>query len=125
MATETNVKLTEPAAVLILVLPGPDRKRSQRPYCYRLTHQNPDPGSVGCALLWEVTGGRMPYQIALERLEDGSLRLHCTCADAVYRAEDQGRFCKHVEGLIEVSRLTGACAAAEPAPPIQQLRRGA
>jgi hypothetical protein len=117
MVATAGVKLVDPAAVLILVLPGPDRKRSQRPYCYRLTYQNPEPGSVGCALLWEVTGGRMPYQIALERDEGGVLRLHCTCADAVYRAEDQGRFCKHVEGLHEVSRLTGACAAAVPAAP--------
>jgi hypothetical protein len=90
-----------------------------------LTHQNPDRGAIGCALLWEVIGGRMPYQIALEREEDGALRLHCTCADAIYRAEDQGRFCKHIEGLQEISRLTGACAVAEPAAGVQPMRRRA
>ena len=117
--------LTEPAAVLIMVLPGPDRRRTQRPYCYRLTYENPDAGSVGCALLWEVTGGRMAYQIALERDEGGHLHLHCTCADAIYRAEEQGRYCKHVRGLMEVGRLTTACAAAEPPQPVPAARIGA
>ena len=42
-------------------------------------------------MTWEVSGGRMPYQIALERDDAGSLRIHCTCADAVFRAEDEGR----------------------------------
>lgn|SRR5262245_24931752 len=124
MVAEARGMATEPAAVLILVLPGPDRKRSQRPYCYRLIHHNPDPGSVGCALLWEVSGGRMPYQIALERDEAGGLQLHCTCADAVYRAEDQGRFCKHVQGLIEIGRLTGVCAEARPAVLAPAMRLG-
>jgi hypothetical protein len=112
------------AAVLVLVLPGPDRKRSQRPYCYRLTYHNPDAGSVGCALLWEVSGGRMPYQIAVARDEAGAVHLHCTCADAIYRAEEQGRYCKHVEGLLEVCRVTAACAAAQP-PAVVPVRRGA
>jgi predicted nucleic acid-binding Zn finger protein len=46
----------------------------------------------------------MPYQIALERDEAGTLRIHCTCADAVFRAEDKGRFCKHVRGLLHIGR---------------------
>src|SRR5262245_54788333 len=118
MTPRTPTQIMEPAAVLIMVLPGPDRRRTQRPYCYRLTYQNPDAGAVGCALLWEVTGGRMSYQIALERNEDGRMQLHCTCADSIYRAEEQGRFCKHVQGLMEVGRLTAACAAAEMPRPV-------
>jgi hypothetical protein len=38
----------------------------------------------------------------LERDEAGNLRLHCTCADAVFRAEEDGRFCKHVRGLLQI-----------------------
>ena len=49
------------------LLPGPTRKRLFSPYCYRLTYTNPKPGEAGCALLWEVLGGRLIYQIALER----------------------------------------------------------
>jgi hypothetical protein len=86
------------------VLPGPDRKRSRSSYAYRLTYRNPQETGAGCVLLWEVSGGRMPYQIALERDESGNLRLHCTCADAVFRAEEEGRFCKHIHGLIELGR---------------------
>jgi len=55
-------------------------------------------------VLWTVAGGRQAYQIALERDEKGNLRLHCTCADAIYRAEEAGRFCKHVRGLQEFAR---------------------
>jgi hypothetical protein len=68
----------------------------------------------------------MSYQIALERDEGGYLQLHCTCADAIYRAGEQGRFCKHVQGLTEVGRLTAACAAAEmPRPVASEVRMGA
>jgi hypothetical protein len=42
----------------------------------------------------------MSYQIALERDEAGALRMHCTCADAIYRGENEARFCKHVRGLL-------------------------
>jgi hypothetical protein len=82
-------------------LPGPDRKRSEIEYCYHLTYRNPDPDAVGCVLTWEVHGGRLPYQIAVERADGGNLRLHCTCADAVFRAEQEGRFCKHVHGFLQ------------------------
>jgi hypothetical protein len=44
----------------------------------------------------------MPYQVALERDEAGNLRLHCTCADAIFRGEEQGHFCKHVLGLLRI-----------------------
>ena len=82
------------------LLPGPDRKRAASPYAYRLVYRNPDATPAACLMLWEVSGGRMTYQIALEQGERGNLRLHCTCADAVFRAEGQGRFCKHVHGLL-------------------------
>jgi len=56
-------------------------------------------------MLWEVLGGRLDYQIALERAESGDLRWHCTCADAVYRGEyDSRHVCKHVRGLKELGR---------------------
>jgi hypothetical protein len=51
-------------------------------------------------MIWEVHGGRLGYQVALERDEAGALRLHCTCADAIFRAESEGRFCKHIRGLM-------------------------
>jgi hypothetical protein len=85
-------------------LPGPTRKRAASPYCYRLTYVSPDPGEEGCVLLWEVEGGRLPYQVALERLASGKLRWHCTCADAVYRGENSSHVCKHVRGLQEMGR---------------------
>src|SRR4051794_30627971 len=84
-------------------LPGPSRKRTQTAYGYRLIYRNEVPDAAGCVLLWEVTGGREPYQIALELERSGGLRLHCTCADAIYRAESQGRFCKHVLGLLNLN----------------------
>jgi hypothetical protein len=102
--------------VLLLVLPGPDRKRSANCYVYRLSYRNPDPDAVGCALMWEVSGGRLSYQIALERDEQDNLQLHCTCADAVFRAEAEGRFCKHIHGLFQSSRKASATAAQAAAP---------
>ena len=95
---------SEPAAVLFTLLPGPDRKRQSRPYGYRLTYRNPDRDAAGCVMLWEVSGGRLHYQVALERDESGALRLHCSCADAIYRCESEGRFCKHVRGLLEIGQ---------------------
>jgi hypothetical protein len=92
----------EPPVVLFTLLPGPDRKRLARPYGYRLTYRNPEPDAAGCVMLWEVSGGRLHYQVALERDEAGSLRLHCSCADAVFRGEAEGRPCKHVRGLLEI-----------------------
>jgi hypothetical protein len=82
------------------VLPGPTRRRVPAPYRYRLIYRTPEPAEPGCALLWEVEGGRMSYQIALERQENGGLRYHCTCPDAVYRGEDAPHVCKHVLALM-------------------------
>jgi hypothetical protein len=94
--------------VLFTLLPGPDRKRVARPYGYRLTYRNPDDDAAGCVMLWEVSGGRLHYQIAMERDESGSLRLHCSCADAIFRCETEGRLCKHARGLLEIGgRDTG------------------
>ena len=96
------------ASTFFAPLPGPDRKRSLRPYHYRVVYCTPEPDEVGCAVLWEVTGGRLSYQVALERSERGDLRWHCTCADAIFRAENEGRHCKHVRGLLELGRPSQA-----------------
>jgi hypothetical protein len=101
----------DPPAVLFVLLPGPDRKRVARPYGYRLTYRNPEPDAAGCALMWEVSGGRLHYQIALERDDAGELRLHCSCADAIFRCEAEGRLCKHVRGLLQIGG-----GDADPAP---------
>jgi hypothetical protein len=91
--------------LFVTTLPGPTRRRTGVPYSFRLTYRNPDPGTPGCALLWQVEGGRLSYQIALEREENGRLRWHCTCADAIYRGEDSPHYCcKHVRGLLRVGR---------------------
>jgi len=83
-----------------VVLPGPDRKRLPGEYSYRLAYRCDDPEVIGCLAAWEVAGGRDVYQIALEQQRGGWRVWHCTCADAVYRAEPQGRVCKHVLGLL-------------------------
>jgi hypothetical protein len=87
-------------SLYLTVLPGPDRRRSRTLYHYRVAYRSADPARPGCVALWEVVGGRSPYQVALERDDAGHYYWHCTCADAVYRAEDQGRCCKHVHGLL-------------------------
>ena len=92
------------ASTFFTPVPGPDRKRTIRPYQFRVTYRNDDPREVGCAMTWEVAGGRLSYQIALERAEDGDLRWHCTCADAIFRAENEGRHCKHVKALLSLGR---------------------
>lgn len=90
----------------LAVLPGPDRNRSERIYEYRLLHRSDRWDESGCAALWQVSGGRELYQIALERDDRGQFSWHCTCADAIYRAAEQGRVCKHVLGLLATdSRL--------------------
>ncbi|HXG09692.1 MAG TPA: hypothetical protein VNK04_07875 [Gemmataceae bacterium] len=89
-----------PSCVLFTLLPGPDRKRTDSTYCYRLTYRSADDTAAGCVMTWEVSGGRLVYQIAVERDLKGDLHLHCTCADAVFRAEEEGRYCKHVRGLL-------------------------
>jgi len=86
---------------LSTLLPGPDRKRTPKEYYYRLTYRNPSDEAVGCVMTWEVYGGRMPYQIAVERRQDEHLKIHCTCADAIFRREEEGRLCKHVQGFLE------------------------
>ena len=90
------------------LLPGPDRRRSPGLYHYRLVFRGETPDRPGCVGMWEVLGGRMPYQIALERDDAGRHAWHCTCADAVYRAEEQGRVCKHVQGLLNFGPLLPA-----------------
>jgi hypothetical protein len=87
--------------VLLRFLPGPTRKRFDSLYGYRLTYRNPDPDGPCCLMSWEVFGGRMTYQVALERDEWGDRHFHCTCADSVYRGETEGKVCKHVRGLLE------------------------
>jgi hypothetical protein len=95
---------TTPFALLVTILPGPDRKRTASLYSYRITYRNPRPEGAGCVALWEVNGGRQKYQIAVERREKGGCRWHCTCADAVYRGEEDARHvCKHVKGLQALS----------------------
>ena len=86
------------------VLPGPSRKREPSAYLYHLTWRNQKQSEPGCLMTWNVDGGRLIYQIALERQESGGLRWHCTCADAVYRGEQEGHVCKHVRGLQSVGR---------------------
>ena len=96
------------ASTFFTPVPGPDRKRTIRPYLFHVSYCNPDPKEVGCAMTWEVAGGRLSYQIALERTEDGDLRWHCTCADAIFRAENEGRHCKHVKALLSLGRPRSA-----------------
>jgi hypothetical protein len=103
-------------SVYLTVLPGPDRKRSRSLYHYRIVYRNPQADAAGCVFAWEVVGGRTAYQVALERDDAGRHRWHCTCADAVYRAEDQGRVCKHVAGLL---------AFGPPLPAPEFIRRSA
>jgi len=91
-------------AVLITVLPGPTRKRVHGLYQYRLIYRHPEPEAEGCLVLWQVTGGREVYQIALQRDERKQLHWHCTCADAIFRAENEGRHCKHVKALLSLGR---------------------
>jgi hypothetical protein len=90
--------------VTFATLPGPSRKRTPSPYCYRLLFSNSDPEVEGCALLWQVLGGREEYQVALERKGSGELRWHCSCADAIFRGENQPHTCKHVRGLLSLGR---------------------
>jgi hypothetical protein len=108
MLPAADYTITTVFPLLVTRLPGPGRKRSEALYHYRLTYRNPLDDAVGCVMLWEVSGGRLPYQVALERDEAGSLHVHCTCADAIFRAEGEGRCCKHVQGLLQVGRRDAA-----------------
>jgi hypothetical protein len=91
-----------PATHRLALVPGPDRKRTPRLYTFRLTYLNTDPSAVGCILQWEVSGGRLGYQIAVERDDAGNLTPHCTCADSSFRAEEEGRLCKHIRALLDL-----------------------
>jgi hypothetical protein len=101
---------SEASNAVFRLLPGPDRKRSESSYSYQLVFRNPREKEAGCVMLWQVVGGRMPYQIALERDSRNNLRFHCTCADAVFRCEGENRFCKHVRGLLEFNRSADQAA---------------
>jgi hypothetical protein len=107
--------MTPTADFLFADLPGPTRKRTQCPYCFRLTYRSPDSAAEGCALLWEVYGGRLTYQIAVERDAGGGLTWHCTCADHVYRHEDAAGFqCKHVRALRARGRFHHVLIGTDP-----------
>lgn len=98
------MKLTRPhpkplVGSLVSVLPGPDRKRTPSEYRYHLTYRDSST-TDGCVMVWEVRGGRLPYQIALER-SGKQLRWHCSCADAIYREDETNHRCKHVRGLAD------------------------
>ena len=100
-----NVKNDMPLVVFLTAVPGADRKRTPSLYQYRMVYRNLA-SEPGCRMVWEVTGGRMDYQIAIERKEDGRLQYHCTCADAVYRGEKEpNHSCKHIRGLMECSSV--------------------
>jgi hypothetical protein len=92
------------ADVILALLPGPGRRRLPSPYRFILSYRTEEPQTTGCLCTWEVLGGRLEYQIALEREETGDLRYHCTCADAIYRGADLPHVCKHVRGLLALGR---------------------
>ena len=103
-------------AMLIAPLPGPDRKRTEAMYSYRLVYRQPQADAEGCLMLWRVSGGREDYQVALERDDRFVLRWHCTCAEHIYRGEKiANHFCKHIRGLQSFT----------PALATNQLRRAA
>jgi hypothetical protein len=100
------------SGVILASLPGPTRKRTPAVYRYHLTYRNPDQENAGCALLYEVEGGREGYQVALERAEDGALHWHCSCPDAIYRGELlPGHICKHVTALLALGRPVSDCSS--------------
>ena len=108
----TPIPAFHTANLVVTALPGPTRKRTQSPYLYRLTYRSPEPAVPGCAMLWDVLGGRLRYQVALERETSGELRWHCTCADAIYRGETElNHECKHVRGLKHLGRPLEEAAA--------------
>ena len=104
----TAAQIKSSFALITLMLPGPDRKKTPAPYHFRVTYRNPEPGEEGCVATWEVLGGREEYQISLERATAGELIWHCTCADAVYHADYRNaHHCKHVQGLMNVFETIG------------------
>jgi hypothetical protein len=106
MTSPEHPDLGRELSELQISLPGPERRRLAHSYTFRLTYVNPD-DRPGCQRIWEVTGGRQPYQITLERDAHGNLHLRCSCADAIFRKDNEGRFCKHVFGLLELGKRPG------------------
>lgn len=95
-------------AIVTVVLPGPDRKRTPAPYQFRVSYRNPEPTEPGCVMTWQVIGGREEYQVATERTEDGRVEWHCTCPDAVYHEDHRNAYCcKHVQGIQALLRSAG------------------
>ena len=112
--TTTHTRPT--LALITLLLPGPDRKRTYCPYHFRVTYRSPDASEPGCVMTWEVIGGREVYQISVEKLTGGEHRWHCSCADAVYRGEDDPQHvCKHVRGLLDTFPVIGGPVRRLPA----------
>ncbi len=103
-------------ALITLILPGPDRKRTLSPYHFRITYRNPEPADPGCVMTWDVLGGRETYQIALERTPGGEHVWHCSCPDAIYREQDRlAHRCKHVRGLMSLCETIGTPVRRLPA----------
>jgi hypothetical protein len=100
----SDSKDVPPSVVWATLLPGSDRKQTPSRYVFRLQYCNMMSRAVGCVMTWEVQGGRHTYQVAVERQAGGKLRCHCTCADAVFRAENEGRCCKHVKAFFAWAR---------------------
>lgn len=103
---------TKPAratfAIVTVILPGPNRKRTPAPYQFRVSYRNPEPTEPGCVMTWQVIGGREEYQVAAERTEDGHLEWHCTCPDAIYHGTYRhAHNCKHVQGIQALLRSAG------------------
>ena len=99
------MKLTKPRptrGVIAVPMRGPTRKQDEAEYRFRVTYRGTASQEPGCLMTWEVTGGRTPYQLALERTDSGDTRWHCTCADFVYRGDHPRYRCKHVGGLVDV-----------------------
>lgn len=95
-------------AIVTVVLPGPDRKRTPAAYQYQVSYRNPEPTEPGCVMTWQVTGGREEYQVAAERTEEGRLEWHCTCPDAIYHGYYRNAHrCKHVQGIQALLRSAG------------------
>ncbi len=110
--TTTKAQPRASFAIVTVVLPGPDRKRTPAPYQFNVTYRNPEPTEPGCVMTWTVTGGREEYQVAAERTDDGRVEWHCTCPDAIYHGTYQhAHRCKHVQGLQALMNSAGKQAA--------------
>lgn len=103
---ETQIEALRAATSFALPVPGSDRRRGMQQYHFRVTYRCEDFYRTGCIITWEVTGGRLPYQAALERTASGNYFWHCTCADAVFRCEPERRHCKHIRALTKMSHFS-------------------